>query len=330
MTRTERARLILCVALVVAGVVFALAVGSETISLGRALAEPASLDRTLLASVRAPRVLLAVVIGAGLGASGAALQALLRNALAEPYVLGVSGGAALAATIALLFGAGSASMALAPVTTVAAFAGGLSVTFAMLPLLRRFEGRSANVLLVGIVVNACASAFITFLKTVVSASQAQELLFWLTGFLDVPTWPTLALTAACVAAGFAILFADARALETLGLGEASAQALGVSVRGLAARTLVAASLITAAVVAVSGLIGFVGLLVPHGARLLGVRGTRATLVASTLLGMAVMATCDGASRLLFRMVLTEIPVGALTAMIGGPLFLVLLLTRTRR
>ena len=328
MTRSaENYKVAACLGLALCGVAFALAVGSETVSRSRAFAMPASIDRLLLLSVRLPRVLLAVVIGAGLGVSGAALQALLRNALAEPYVLGVSGGAALAATIALLFGAGGAAVAMAPVTTLAAFAGGLFVTVTLLPLLRRFEGKSANVLLVGIVVNACASAFITFLKTVVSANKAQELLFWLTGFLDVPTWPALFVTAASVTLGALVLVTDARALETLGLGEASAHALGVSVRAVSARTLVACSLITAAVVAISGLIGFVGLLVPHGARLLKIRGTRATLVASAFLGMAVMAVCDGASRLLFRQVHTEIPVGALTAMIGGPLFLVLLLRR---
>ena len=330
MALREGVTLRVCGALALAGIAFALACGSEPVSLHAALFDAGSLDQRLLGSVRLPRVLLAVVIGAGLGASGAALQALLRNALAEPYVLGVSGGAAFAATVALLFGAGGAAVSIAPVTTIAAFAGGLAVTAALLPLLRRFEGKSANVLLVGIVVNASASAFITFLKTVVSANKAQELLFWLTGFLTVPTWPALAVTAAFVLVGVAVLVADGRALDALGLGEASAHALGISVRGLASRTLVACSLITAAVVAVSGLIGFVGLLVPHGARLLGVRGTRATIVASALLGMAVMSTCDGASRLMFRLVHTEIPVGALTAMVGGPLFLVLLLRSGRR
>lgn len=328
-TPRERAKLWLCLALALGGIVFALCFGSEPVSLARAFGDTSSLDHRLLATVRLPRVALALVIGAGLGASGAALQALLRNALAEPYVLGVSGGAAFSATVALLFGAGGAAVSIAPVTTIAAFVGGLLVTLALLPLLRRFEGKSESVLLVGIVVNASASAFITFLKTVVAANKAQELLFWLTGFLTVPTWPALGVTTAFVGVGVLTLVIDARALDVLGLGEASAHALGVSVRKLAARTLVACSLVTAAIVAISGLIGFVGLLVPHGARLIGIRGTRATLIASSLLGAAVMTVCDGASRLLFRMVHTEIPVGALTAMIGGPLFLVLLLRRER-
>lgn len=329
MALRERDKVLVCLVLALGGVAYALAFGSEPVSLLRAASETSSLDHRLLATVRLPRVALAVVVGAGLGASGAALQALLRNALAEPYVLGVSGGSAFAATVALLFGAGGAAVSAVPVATLAAFAGGLLVTTALLPLLRRFEGKSESVLLVGIVVNASASALITFLKTVVSANKAQELLFWLTGFLTVPTWPALGVTALFVTAGVLTLVIDARSLDALGLGEASAHALGVSVRGLAARTLVACSLITAAIVAVSGLIGFVGLLVPHGARLLGIRGTRPTLLASALLGSAVMTVCDGSSRLLFRLVHTEIPVGALTAMIGGPLFLVLLLRRRR-
>lgn len=329
MTPRVGAKLWGCLALALLCVGFALAFGSEPVSLSRALVDSASLDHGLLWRVRLPRVLLATLIGAGLGASGAALQALLRNALAEPYVLGVSGGAAFAATLALLFGAGGAAVSIAPLTTLAAFVGGLLVTAALLPLLRRFQGKSESVLLVGIVVNASAAAFITFLKTVVAANKAQELLFWLTGFLTVPTWPALSVASLFVLAGLVTLIVDARGLDVLSLGEASAHALGVSVRGLAARTLVACSLITAAIVSISGLIGFVGLLVPHGARLLGIRGARATLVASACLGAAVMTLCDGASRLLFRWVHTEIPVGALTAMIGGPLFLVLLL-RTRR
>lgn len=323
---TQR-RVLACVVALLLGVLFALSVGAESTSPLRALADPTSLDRTLLVGVRLPRVLLAVVVGAGLGAAGAALQALLRNALAEPYVLGVSGGAALGATVALLLGSGGAQLLLAPVTTVAAFVGGVLVTLPLLPLLRRFEGQSAHVLLVGIVVNASASALITLLKTVVSANQAQELLFWLTGFLDVPTWPALATTAVGVSLGIVVLFVDARALDALGLGEASAHGLGVPVRRLALRTLLACSLITAAVVSSSGLIGFVGMLMPHAARLLGVRGTRATLLASALLGGGALAMCDGLARLLFRVLYTELPVGAITALVGGPLFLLLLLRR---
>jgi len=183
------------------------------------------------------------------------------------------------------------------------------------------------VLLAGVIVNAIASAAITFIKTVVSASTAQDLLFWLTGFLELPTPATLASVAIYVALGSAALMRDAARLNLLALGDESAAHLGVDVRSLQLRTLFACSLVVGAVVSVTGLIGFVGLVVPHALRRLYGPDARSLLPASLFGGAAVLVLCDLLSRASFRFFHTEPPVGAVTALLGGPIFLAILRRR---
>src|SRR5215472_583090 len=278
-----------------------LAFGTEPLSITRAVTEPASTDRTILLVARLPRVLLGAVAGAGLAASGVAFQAVLRNPLAEPYVLGVSGGAALGATIAIL----------------AALTGGLAATALVHALVRAGGAVSAtSVLLAGVVVNAIAAAAITFLKTLVEASKAQELLFWLMGFLDVPSPAALGFVSAYVALGAVLLLRDAGRLNLLALGDEGAAHLGVDVRALERRTLLACSIVVGAIVSVTGLIGFIGLVVPHALRRLFGPDTRVLLPASLLGGGATLVLCDLVSRALFRWLHTEPPVGAVTALVG--------------
>jgi iron complex transport system permease protein len=316
-------------------VALGVAYGTEPISLSRALGDPASLDRAIALHVRLPRVLLGAIAGGGLAIVGVAFQAILRNPLAEPFTLGVSGGAALGATIAILVGADALTIAGASLLPVAAFVGGLVAMAIVYALAGVGSGISApgqagtSILLAGIVVNAIAGAAITFMKTLLSATRGQELLFWLMGFLDVPSLPALASVAAYVGVGSAVLLADAGRLNLLALGDEPAQHLGVDVRALERRTFVIGSLVVGAIVSTTGIIGFVGLIVPHALRRIVGPDTRVLLPASLFAGGAALVACDLFSRELFRWLHTEPPVGAVTALVGGPMFLALLRRRRR-
>jgi len=317
-------------AMLLASVFLAIAFGAESISLGRAVSEPGSLDRTIVLSARLPRVLLGALAGGGLAAVGVAFQTLLRNPLAEPYILGVSGGAALGATVAILFGIATTTFLGASVVPLAALGGGLAATAVVYGLAHVTRAAYAtSILLAGVVVNAITSAAITFLKTLVSAAKAQELLFWLMGFLDVPSPAALASVTVYVAIGGAMLLVDAGRLNLLALGDEPAQHLGVDVRALERRTFFACSLVVGGIVSVTGLIGFIGLIVPHALRRLFGPDVRVILPASLFAGGGLLILCDLISRTLFRFLHTEPPVGAVTALLGGPLFLVLLGRRQR-
>ncbi|MBX3197278.1 MAG: iron ABC transporter permease [Labilithrix sp.] len=329
MTRTYGVVALSIVALATA-IVLGVSFGTEPVSLARAIADAGSLDRDIVVDVRLPRVLLGAVAGAGLSIVGVALQALLRNPLAEPYVLGVSGGSAVGATFAILAGVSSATALGASVVPLFALAGGLGATALVHTLAAAApDSRGASVLLAGIVVNAIASAAITFVKTLVTQSKAQELLFWLTGFLDVPSRASLVAMTAYVALGAAVLLRDAARLNLLSLGDSAAEHLGVSVRGVERRTYLASSLVVGAIVSVTGLIGFVGLLVPHALRRLVGPDARRLMPASLGFGGAALVVCDLVSRAAFRFLHTEPPVGAVTALIGGTLFLLLLRRRSQ-
>jgi iron complex transport system permease protein len=311
-----------------AALALGLALGTEPIALSHLFDPPESLERAALLDARLPRVVLGAVAGAGLSAVGVAFQAILRNPLAEPYVLGVSGGSALGATVALLSGIASATWLGASLVPLAAFAGGIGATLLVYALARVSGAPSgSSILLAGVVVNAMASALITFLRTLVSATKAQELLFWLTGFLDVQSWQQIALVAVYVAGGAGVLLWDAGRLNVLALGDDAAGHLGVDVRALERRTFFACSAVVGAIVSLTGLIGFVGLVVPHALRRLVGPDVRVLLPASLLAGGGVLVACDLVARLLFRWLHTEPPVGAVTALVGGPVFLVVLKRR---
>jgi iron complex transport system permease protein len=326
--KPARGLIVGAVALVIA-LALGIAFGTQPISLARAFSDPESLDRYFVA-VRVPRVALAAVSGAGLALVGAAFQALLRNPLAEPYVLGVSGGAALGATLAIVVGLGGATLLGASIVPLAALAGGMGATAVVYGLAQNAKraASSTAILLAGVVVNAIASAAITFLKVLVTAKTAQDVLFWLMGFLpEVPSPGALGAVFAYVALGAAILLRDAGRHNLLALGDESAEHLGVDVAALGRRTLLACSLVVGAIVSVTGLIGFVGLIVPHALRRVMGPDNRALFPASLLAGGATLVICDLASRALFRWVHRDIPVGAVTALVGGPIFLALLRRR---
>ncbi len=317
-----------CAVALVLAIVLGASFGTDPVSVITAVFEPASRDHDIVFEVRLPRVLLAALAGAGLSVVGVALQALLRNPLAEPFVLGVSGGSAFGATIAILFGLTGGTVLGASLVPLAALAGGMGATVLVHAFASAAPGsRGTSVLLAGIVVNSIASAAITFVKTLIAPAKAQELLFWLMGFLDVPSPASLIALTVYGGIGTGILLYDAARLNILSLGDDAAAHLGVRVRAVEVRTLLASSLVVGAIVSVTGLIGFVGLIVPHALRRLVGPDTRVLMPASLGLGGAALVLCDLVSRGSFRWLHTEAPVGAVTALIGGPLFLFLLRRR---
>ncbi|HEY8073341.1 MAG TPA: iron ABC transporter permease [Labilithrix sp.] len=331
MRRNPAVVLVVSLAVLVAAIALGVSVGTDPVSLGRALSDATSRDHDVVFAVRLPRVLLGAVAGAGLGIVGASLQALLRNPLAEPFVLGVSGGSALGATLAILVGFSGATWLGASLVPLAAFVGGVAAT----ALVHVFasasrEARATSFLLAGVIVNAIASAAITFLKTLVTPAKAQELLNWLMGFLEIPDIRGLAVLSVYVAIGVGLLLYDAARLNVLALGDDAAEHLGVRVRGVELRALLASSLVVGAITSVTGLIAFVGLVAPHIVRRLFGADTRIVMPASLGFGGALLVVCDLVSRASFRWVHIEPPVGAVTALVGGPLFLVLLLRTSRR
>jgi iron complex transport system permease protein len=315
---------LLVVALLVS-ILLALIFGTESTSLSRALSDASSLDHLIVVKARLPRVLLAAIAGAGLSVVGASLQALLRNPLADPYLLGVSGGAALGATAAILAGLTGLTIFGAAFVPLAALGGGLLATIIVYSLARSTGSVSGTeILLSGIIVNAMASALVTFAKTLASAARTQELLFWLVGFIDVPSPLALVFVAFYVVAGALFLMSEAGRLNLLALGEEPAAHLGVDVRALVRRVFFASSLVVGAIVSVTGLIGFVGLIVPHATRRLVGPDMRLVVPVCFLAGAIVMVLSDLVARASFVWLGSEPPVGAVTALIGGPVALLLL------
>lgn len=268
--------------------------------------------------LRLPRVVLGALLGAGLGISGAALQGVLRNPLAEPYLLGVSGGAAVGAVIAV--GAGL-TFALVP---LAAFAGAVAAVIVALFVAHatRSRGDPRVLVMAGVVVGAFANAAIMLLMANSDASTVRNAVWWMMGSASNATWSQVLWLAVYVAVGGGLLVAMARSLDALALGEDSAAGLGVDVERSARRVYLTASLVAAATVAAAGLVGFVGLVVPHIARRLGAAGHRVLLTSSALIGATLVIAADLVARVALPP--AELPLGAVTAVLGVPFFLVTL------
>ena len=289
-------------------------------------------QRLILLEARLPHVLFGLLVGAALAVAGAVFQALLRNPLADPYILGVSGGAALGGTIVFAFGASTAALAIG--VPAAAFAGALGAV-ALILLVGRWAppGRSGTyvLLLTGVVFNAFAGSVITFIRTILSPQKAHELLFYLVGSLDVEGTSALetAVVAIAVTVAIGAAISYARDLNVMTLGDEEALALGVDVDRTRRNVVLAASLAVAVSVAYTGLIGFVGLVVPHGVRLVLGPDHRLLLPACALLGGAFLVIADLAARAAFGIFSTALPVGVVTAFIGAPIFLAFLRSSLR-
>lgn len=271
---------------------------------------------TIVRDLRVPRVALAALVGAALGTSGGALQGALRNALAEPYLLGVSGGAAVGAV--LTFALGVTDPILVP---LGAFVGAGAASALVLGIARVSGGRADPRLLVmgGVVVGAFANAIVMVALANASADTIRDALWWMMGSVADARWRQVAVLALYVVLAGGALLRWARDLDALALGEEAAAALGVEVDRVGPRVFLAASLLAAASVASAGLVGFVGLVVPHLARALGARAHRPLLAASALFGATLVVAADVAARTARPP--SELPLGAVTALVGVPFFL---------
>lgn len=265
--------------------------------------------------LRLPRVLLAALVGAGLGASGAALQGATRNGLAEPYLLGVSGGAAVGAVIAV------AVHAPAAVVPLAGLAGALAAVALSLLVAHASggQGDARVVLMAGVVVGAFANAAIMVALAGVDANAVRGALWWMMGSAADASWPQVRALAVYVAVGVLALLALARPIDLLALGEDAAAGMGVDVARVTLAVYAAGALLAAGTVAAAGLVGFVGLLVPHLARVAGARTHRTIIGASALGGAALVVLADLVARVAHPP--TELPLGAVTAILGVPFFL---------
>jgi iron complex transport system permease protein len=279
-------------------------------------------DSSIILDLRLPRILSGALVGSALAMAGSVLQALLRNPLADPFVLGISSGAAVGAVLAILFGLGATFLGSYAVPG-SAFGGALFTLF-LVYFIARVEGRAPTntMLLAGVIVSSFFSAVIMFLISATSDEQIYNVTFWLMGNLEYMASQSLGIIFLFLLIGGGILFALARDFNLLALGEETAAELGVDVERVKKLAFIFASLITGAVVSVSGLIGFVGLIVPHVVRMIWGPDHRFLLPASALVGAMLMVVADTLARTV--MAPTEIPVGVVTAMGGAPFFVYLL------
>jgi iron complex transport system permease protein len=280
---------------------------------------------TALWTIRFPRVVMAVLVGAALAAAGAVMQGVFGNPLAEPGVVGVSSGAAVAAAATIALGL----TALGPWTTAAAaFVGGLVATFAVYAMARA-GGRTEVVTLVltGVAVNAICGAGLALFTFLGDTQAREEIVFWQLGSLNGTRWVYVGIVAPFVVAGLVGSLLLARRLDMLSLGERSARHLGVDVERLRVVAVVVVALLTAAAVAFCGIIAFVGLVVPHLVRMAVGPGHRVLVPASALGGAVLLLAADLVART--AVPYAELPIGMLTALVGGPFFL-WLVYRTRR
>ncbi|MFI6094442.1 FecCD family ABC transporter permease [Lentzea sp. NPDC051213] len=290
--------------------------------LGLPVAPLPRLTDSLIWDLRVPRVLLAALVGAALAVCGAALQSVTRNALADPYLLGVSSGASTGAVVVVVLGFAGAQLGV----TGGAFAGAL-VSFGMLMLLLRRRGvGSVRIVLTGVVVAELFAALTSLIiMSSGDADSTRALTHWLLGSLAPARWDAVVICALVCAIGLPVIWLFSSALDGFAFGTDTAASLGIDVRFVRTVVLVTASLLTAVAVAAVGAIGFVGLIVPHGVRFLVGPLHRVLLPVSALVGAAFLAWTDALSRLVFTPL--EVPVGVFTALLGVPLFLLVLRKR---
>jgi len=321
-------RLLILAGLTVAALLSSVAVGAAGIPLANVadalLGHGDELTRAIVVQLRLPRAVLAVLVGGGLALSGAVFQALLRNPLAEPYVLGVSGGAAVGAVAATALGWAS----LAPWALPAAAFMGAVVAIALVFRIAASVGRVLDtrvLLLAGVVVGAFFNAVILLLLSFADMETFRSAIFWMMGSVAGAGWGQIGVLALYFTPAAAVLLALARPLDLLALGEEPALFLGAPVERVKVTAFLVASFLVGAAVAVAGVIGFVGLIVPHAIRLLWGSDHRLLLPASIFAGGAFLLVADTIARTIAAP--AELPVGVVTALVGVPVFVVLLIRR---
>jgi iron complex transport system permease protein len=306
--------------LLLAGSVLSLGVGAVSISPSETLAalsgNPVKAShQTILWDFRVARILLVILCGSALAAAGAAFQGLFRNPLADPYIVGASGGAALGATLAVVFGK-------AIPIGAAGFLGALAAVMIVYVIAEASNfGSVVSLLLAGAAMSTMLSAIVSLLL-IMSDGVMQEIFAWLMGGFSGRSWSHLTQSSVAAFLGIAIIWPMSRTLDALSAGESSAEALGLDLRRARLLIVIGASLATAAAVSASGIIGFVGLIAPHVARKLVGASHAVVIPASMLLGSILLLIADDAARTIAAPL--ELPVGVFTALIGGPFFLFLL------
>jgi len=308
-------------------------VGSQDISLKAALSGSGAVpgenpDHEIFVRVRLPRIILACLVGAALACSGVVFQALLRNPLADPYILGISSGAGLGAIIAVVGGMSWTLWGRSPIA-VFAFAGALGTVW-LVWFIGGLTGKfhTTGLLLAGVVVNAFFSAVIMFLTSIAKSDQVYSTIFWLMGNMAEEDFLVLWVGAGCVAGGVVALFFISPQLNALSFGEQDARSMGVNVVKTRIVAFAVAAGITAIAVSLSGLVGFVGLVVPHAVRLVFGPDHRLVVPLSGIVGAIFLVVADTLARTIIAP--AQLPVGVVTAVVGGPVFLILLVKHSRR
>ena len=310
------------IALLLGVVVLSLAVGAVDLPLRKAFflltKGQGTPEYAILFEVRLPRILLGFAVGGGLAISGVILQGMFRNPLVEPYTLGISGGAALGVCLNIVVGGADVLGPLA--TPVCGFVGAMGVIFLVYAISARGGGiRFSRLLLIGVMVSFMASSLIMLLMAVTKTEDLHGIIFWIMGSLEEPNPFLIKAVLIISLIGMLLSFIYAVDLNTLSLGEEEASYLGVEVDRVKKAIFIIASLLTGCCVAVSGVIGFVGLVVPHLMRLLVGGDHRVLLVASYISGAAFLILCDTVARVVIAPM--ELPVGVITGLVGGGLFI---------
>lgn len=308
-------------------------IGTQKISLEKALAGPGdkpgeNIDYEILVGVRLPRVILAALVGAALACSGVVLQAILRNPLADPYILGISSGAGLGVIIAVLSGVSFSFWGGSPIAAFA-FTGAI-ITVWLVWFIGHYTGKSqvTSLLLAGVVINAFFSAVIMFLISIAKSQELRSTVLWLMGNITEKSFSELRVSAVCILGGIIGLFTISHKLNILTFGEEEAKALGVDTGQSKVVAFGFAAFITAVAVGLSGLIGFVGLIIPHGVRLVFGPDHRQLLPLSAIIGSIFLIIADTIARVIVAP--AQLPVGVITAIAGGPFFLILLARYSRK
>lgn len=281
-------------------------------------------EETIVYQIRLPRILLGASVGAALAIAGATMQGLFKNPMADPFIIGISSGAALGASLAIVLGADAFGIYAIPLM---AFLGATTAAFVVYNI-ARVGGKVPveTLLLAGIAVGAFLSAATSFMMYI-SGERLHQIILWMMGGLWVSNWAQVQMALPLICAGMLALYLFAKDLNVMLLGEEPAQHLGIGVESLKKIVLVCASLVTAVAVSVSGLIGFVGLIIPHMVRILTGPDHRILLPASALVGSIFLVWADTLARTIITP--TELPVGIITALFGAPFFVYLLRTRKR-
>ncbi len=326
-------RTALALVVLVVVMLLCLTIGSEKVSLKAIFSVPAAKTAAnpayeILVKFRLPRIVLACLVGAALACSGVVFQALLRNPLADPYILGISSGAGLGVMIAVISGLNWTLWGRSPIA-VFAFFGALGTVW-LVWFIGRLTGKFhiTGLLLAGVVVNAFFSAVIMFLTSIAKAQQVHSTIFWLMGNMTEGDALVLWVGTGCVLAGILALYYISPQLNALSFGADDARSMGVNITRTRTIAFAVAAAITAIAVSLSGLIGFVGLVIPHAVRLIFGPDHRQLLPLSAVTGAIFLVIADTLARTIIAP--AQLPVGVVTAIVGGPFFLILLVKYSRK